>query len=431
MGQEMLSSLRTPGAAVIPPEPQFVSQFDQNFANAQIQIAEEFFGQIDPRELPTLYPPTDEDRAQYEPLAQDILSRQGHGDMLEHLMSEIIGLGPLEALLDDEAVEEIYVNSHDQILFRRDGQIVAAERAYSHPDFLYLAAQRLMGGRADDPNQAPVDEVRFSDGTRVHILMPPLAPRGPVLTVRKAPRAYRTIEQLVDNGVINAAIAEFLGHAVTAGRSILIGGVMNTGRAEVLNALGNLIPDGTRIVTIEESASLRLSQHSVVSLETGTGHQHHFDTRYLLRSSLRMRPERILVNSLNGPEAYDWVTAAAGGTTGSMAVCHGISARDVLGRLESLCLMGAHDLAPRGLREQIARAAHLVIIMHRHGDGSIKVQQISEVQGVDLDTLRVSDIFYYRAEQGGGSFVPTGYVPQFYEALKNAGINADAGIFQA
>ncbi|MEO1272788.1 MAG: ATPase, T2SS/T4P/T4SS family, partial [Myxococcota bacterium] len=391
----------------------------------------EFFGQVDPRDLPTLYPPTDEDRAQYEPLAQEILNRQGQSGMLEHLMSEIIGLGPLELLLDDAEVEEIYVNSHDQILYRKHDQIITAERAYSHPDFLYLAAQRLMGGRIDDPAASPVDEVRFSDGTRVHILMPPLAPRGPVLTVRKAPRGYRTVEQLVEQGVFSAAIAEFLGHAVTAGRSILIGGVMNTGRDELLNALGNLIPDGTRIVTIEESASLQLAQQSVVSLETGTGHQHHFDMRYLMRSSLRMRPERLLVNSLSGPEAYEWVTAAAGGTVGSMAVCNGVSSRDLLGRLESLCMMGGHDVAPRGLREQIARAVHLVIIMHRQGDGALRVHQISEVQGVDLDTLRVSDIFYFRAEQDGGSFVPTGYVPQFYEALKSAGIPADAGIFQA
>ena len=425
-------ALFTPGAVAIPSPPRLVSRFDESFYGQQTQAADQFFATVDPRDLPTLYPPSEEDRQRFEQIVRDITTRVGAGpDVAEHLLSEAIGLGPLEVLLDDENIEEIYVNSHDQLLYKQSGQIVVAQRTYSHPDFLFLTAQRLLGGRADEPGAEPVDEVRFSDGTRVHIVMPPLAPRGPVLTVRKAPRSYRSLSDLVNAGALSHGMADFLTKAVEAGRSIVVGGPTGSGRTEMLNALGELIPNGTRIVVIEDDGGLKLPQETLVSLEAGPGGDARFDLRYLMRSALRMRPDRILVNALSGPEVYDWVTAAAGGTYGSMAACHATSAHDLLGRLESLALLGAHDLSPRGLREQIARAVHLAVITHRGADGQMRVQQIAEVQGIDLDAFRVGDVFVYHPDgSGAGTHKPTGYVPVFYEALKNAGSSVDTGIFQ-
>ncbi len=423
-------ALYTPGAVAVPPAPRFVSRFDEGFASLQQAAADQLLATTDPRDLPTHYPPSEEDRERFEALVRDAVARVGGGpDLTEHLLSEAIGLGPLELLLDDESVEEIYVNASDQIVYRQHGQIVSAARCYSHPDFLFLTAQRLLGGRGDEPGAEPVDEVRFSDGTRVHIVMPPLAPRGPILTVRKARRRHRSLTELVAAGVLNPAMAEFLTRAVEAGRSIVIGGPVGSGRAELLAALGELIPNGTRIVTVEDEGALRLPQETVVALEAGTGAEARYDLRYLLRSAVRMRPERILVNALSGAETYDWVTSAAGGTFGSMATCHATSGHDLLGRLESLALLGAHDLSPRGLREQIARGVHLLVILHRTPEGGSRVQQIAEVQGVDLDAFRICDIFAWRAEAGAGSFAPTGYVPAFYEALRAAGMPADTGIF--
>jgi pilus assembly protein CpaF len=421
--------LHTPGASAIPPKPDFFSQRDEGFATLQAQAAEAFFGSIDPQTLPMYYPPRPEDRHIFEQTVNEIVGSLGAGaDLVEHLLGEAIGLGPLEALLDDPSVEEIYVNNYAQVLFRQNGRVVTASRAYSHPEFLFLAAQRLLSARVEEGGTL-ADEVRFSDGTRVHILMPPLAPRGPVLTVRKARAAARSMDDLVAANVLSAGMASMLHSAVEAGRSIIVAGPTERARTEVLNALGNLIPEGTRILAVENVGGLRLNHQSAVYMEEGAGDRNQHGMRYLMRCAMRMRPDRILVNSLTGPEAYDWVSAAAAGTFGSMASCAGIATRDVLERIQTLCQLGATDLSPRGLREQIARAAHVVVVVHQASDGSPRVQQISEIQGIDLDSFRVSDVFYYRPEGSAGHFVATGYVPAFYETLRMAGINADTRVF--
>jgi pilus assembly protein CpaF len=226
-------------------------------------------------------------------------------------------------------------------------------------------------------------------------------------------------------------MSQCLTHAVDAGRSILVAGGPGSGSTELLNALGALIPNGTRIVAVEHTSGLRLPQHGVVYLESGSGQQNSFDVRYLMRSLVKMNPERVLVSGMSGPEAYDWVAVAAATTFGAMASSPGASSQDALGRLETLCIMGGPDLSPRGLREQIARAVHLIVVTERTSDGGFRVRQISEIQGLDLDAFRLSDVFYYRAEGGGGSFQATGYVPAFYEALRGAGVSVDTGIFQS
>lgn len=420
-----MPSVYTPGAGVVTSRPEFVQQRDEGFAREQAEAAGRFFASVDPSTLPTYYPPSPDDRAQWDGAATD--AAQGNREIADALLSEIVGLGPLENLLDDQSVEEIYVNSFDQILTRQGNRVVTAARTYSHPDFLFLAAQRLLGARLEDPTSEPAEEVRFSDGTRVHILMPPLAPRGPVLTVRKSRGAARSLDELAAAGVMNPAMAEMLRQAVDAGRTILVAGAAASARDELLGALAAGIADGTRIVLVENAGSVRLPQHSVVHLDVASAGQ--YDTRYLLRAAVRMAPERIVLNTLQGGEAYEWVASAAAGTSGSLATIFGTSARDAIGRLQSLAQLGAFDASPRGLREQIARAVHLVAVVHTDGNGQARVQQISEVQGIDLDSFRVNDVFYWRAEGAAGNFVATGYVPMFYEALRAAGLAVDTSIF--
>jgi pilus assembly protein CpaF len=420
-----MPSVYTPGAGIVLTKPEFVQQRDEGFAQSQADAAQRFFATVDVSTLPAFYPPSAEDRAQWQGAATD--AAQGNSELADHLLSEIVGLGPLENLLDDQNVEEIYVNSFDQILTKQGNRVSTAARAYSHPDFLFLAAQRLLGARLEDPTSEPAEEVRFSDGTRVHILMPPLAPRGPVLTVRKSRGPARSLDTLASSGVMSTGMAEMLRQAVDAGRTILVAGASASARDELLGALGAGIADGTRIVLVENSGSVHLPQNSVVNLDVASAGQ--YDTRYLLRAALRMAPERILVNTLQGGEAYEWVAAAAAGTSGSLATVHGSSSKDAIGRLQSLAQLGAYDASPRGLREQIARAVHLVAVVHTDGNGQTRVQQISEVQGVDMDAFRINDVFYWRSEAGGGNFVATGYVPMFYEALRAAGQSVDTSIF--
>jgi pilus assembly protein CpaF len=270
------------------------------------------------------------------------------------------------------------------------------------------------------------DEVRFSDGTRVHIVLPPLAPEGPVLTIRKPSSYHPSLDDLVGQGVLSAGMAEFLRRAVQSGRSIAVAGPASSGKSTMLGALTSLITSGVRVVAVEETRQLPLSANAVrLEASPATG----FDMRFLLRSALSMHPERVVLDECRGPEGYDWVTSTASGTEGSMIALHGTTAADALGRLESLALMGSTDVSPRGLREQVARAVDFVVVVHGSGRG-FRVNQITEVQGVDLDTLRLNDVFYYRVEGTAGAFHPTGYVPLFYEDLRHAGVDADFGIFR-
>jgi pilus assembly protein CpaF len=275
----------------------------------------------------------------------------------------------------------------------------------------------------------PIEEIRFSDGTKVHIVMPPLAPQGPILTVRKPAPGFAQLNDLVGSGMMTAAMADLLGHAVDAGRNILVAGASEAARTTLLGALGARIPEGVRTVLLENSGAMNLPQSSVVRLEAGSGQRTSFDMGYLCRAAVKMAPERIILNAISGGEAYEWATLAAGATFGSMAAITGVHAKDALERLEALAQLGGSQGSARAMRSQIARAVHLVAVVHRGPDGKERIHQISEVQGVDFDAYRVSDIFYARTENGQTSFVTTGYVPSFYELLRSSGVNVDTGIF--
>ena len=344
--------------------------------------------------------------------------------MTQVLTSECVGLGPIEGYLDDPTIRDIYVNRYDRVLIRRDGKLIAARRAFSHPSLLLVAGYRLLGPREVE---VMADEIRFSDGTKAHVVMPPIAVDGPVITIRKPAIEHPSLEELTSRGVMSQGMEEFLERAILGGRSVIVAGPASAGKSTLLSALLQELPNGIRAISIEDNANLALPTGGVrLEANPATG----YDSRYLVRTALAMHPQRIVMDEVRGPEAYDWVTSAAAGTEGSLATMHGTSATDALGRLESLCVLGSRDVSPRGLREQIARAVNLVVVVNRRREGGFRIQQISEVQGVDLDAFRVNDIFYFRAEGASGGFHPTGYVPMFYEDLRHAGVDVDFGIFR-
>lgn len=429
LGREMGRDGSAPQGGDLLPAREMRSEFDADFHAAQHDVARVLFESVHPEDLPLDYPPVPADRDDFANKVADAVNtvspRVDRDTLIDLLTTECVGLGPVETYLDDPSVQDIYVNSFDQVLVRKGGELIVAERAFSHPELLMAAAYRLLGTR---DGSIGADEVRFGDGTRVHVVMPPLSVNGPALTVRKPPTDHPSLDDLVGRGALSPGMSEFLGRAVQSGRSVLVAGPTSSGKSTMLGAIAGLIPEGTRVVTVEESTHLDLPLASAVRLEASpaTGH----DLKFLVRTAVAMHPQRIIVDECRGGEAYDWVTSAASGTEGSMITTHGTSASDALGRLESLCLLGNPEISPRGLREQIARAVDFVVIVHRSGDNGFRVRQITEVQGVDLDAFRLNDVFYYRVEGSEENFHPTGYIPLFYEDLRHAGVEVDFDIFR-
>ena len=404
------------------------SEFDEADHNARVQTAEALFESITPQDLPFNYPPSQEDNDRMRSAVEAAYGQANPGGnrdaVIDAVTRECVGLGPVDRYLDDPEVRDIYVNRFDFVVIRRGGKLIRAQQAFSHPQLLMAAAYRLLGPRE---MEVFTDEMRFNDGTRVHVVMPPLAPEGPAISVRKPPAAHPSLDELVEDGALSGGMAEFLRRATEAGRSIVIAGPTGSGKSTLLSALTQQIAPGVRVIAIEQNPHLAMPLNAV-RLEPNPGAG--FEARYLVQAALSMHPQRIVLDECRGAEAYDWVTAAACGTEGSMATLHGVSATEALGRLESLCLMGSANVAPRGLREQIARAVNIVIVVNRNQDGGFRVQQITEVQGVDLDAFRINDVFYYRVEGATGGFHPTGYVPLFVEDMRHAGIDVDLGVFR-
>jgi len=419
------------GTSIPVQPPEVIAEFDADFFASQLDVARVLLDKAPIDEMPLEYPPPEDAEEKYEALIDEAIDAVNpsidRDELKELLIAECIELGPLERYLADSSIRDIYINHFDQILVRREGELVQAQYVFSTPEFLELAAKRLLG-EAPDLMSPGADEVRLGDGTRVHVVMPPLSASGPLITVRKPPTKQPDIEDLVDSGVLSIGMADFLMRAIDAGRSIAVAGPTSSGKTTLIAALGSLIYEGMRIITIEDYNHIQLPQGSAVHLEARPTSG--YDKRFLLRNALAMHPQRIVLDECRGAEAYDWVTAVASGTEGSLLTVHGTSAADALGRLESLCLLGSHEISPRGLRDQIARAVNLVVVVNRVNDEGFRVQQITEVQGVDLDSFRLNDIFYYRVEGAEGSFHPTGYIPLFFEDLRNAGVQVEFDIFQ-
>ncbi len=355
------------------------------------------------------------------------------------VLNEAVGLGPLEDLLADDDVTEIMVNAHDDIYIERSGKLTRSDIVFSSDAAVMSAIERIvspLGRRIDE--SSPMVDARLADGSRVNAIIPPLALRGPALTIRKFAKKKLTADDLLNFGTLNANMAKLLQMAVEQHSNIIISGGTGSGKTTLLNIMSNFIPPTERIITVEDAAELKLAQPHIVSLESrppnleGKGA---IPIRDLVKNCLRMRPDRIVVGECRGGEALDMLTAMNTGHDGSLTTVHANTPRDVISRLEVMVMMAGMDLPARAIREQIASAVHLVVQQSRLADGSRKVTHISEITGMEGDVVQLNDIFVYRQEgfdENGkvvGDYHATGQIPHFYESLRARGIPVDMSIF--
>ena len=367
-----------------------------------------------------------------------ILSRAERMTLFEQVAAEILGLGPLEPLLREDTVTEIMVNGPDNIYVERHGKVEKTPYKFESDDHVLRIIDRIVAplGRRVDESQPYVD-ARLPNGDRVNVIIPPLSIVGPVITIRVFAKIPFTMEDFIEMGTFAPEMAEFVEACVKARLNILITGGTGSGKTTTLNVLSGYIPHDERIVTIENAAELQLQQEHVVSLESrlpnieGKGE---VTIRDLVINCLRMRPDRIIVGEVRGGEALDMLQAMNTGHDGGMTTLHCNSPRDALARLETMVLMAGQDLPHRAIREQIASAIHLIIHQDRMRDGSRKVSQVTEVQGMEGDVIVLQDIFAFEqlGYEGGkiiGQLRPTGVRPKFVELIETSGIHLPPNIF--
>lgn len=366
------------------------------------------------------------------------LSRLERNDVFDLVLADILGLGPLETLLHDDSVTEVLVNGPDHVFVERSGKLEESDIKFRDNEDVMRIVERIvapLGRRVDE--SSPMVDARLPDGSRVNVIIPPISLNGPSISIRKFPKHALTPDELVKKGAFTPGIAEFLKACVTARLNVVVSGGTGTGKTTVLNALSSYIPEGDRIVTIEDAAELRLQQRHVVRLEARPANiegKGHISIRHLVINALRMRPDRIVVGEVRGGEALDMLQAMNTGHDGSLTTVHSNNARDTLRRVETMVLMAGMDLPLRAIREQIASAFDLIVHLLRLVDGTRKIVQISEVQGMEGDTVVMQDIFQFvqtTVENGKvqGYFTPTGVRPKFYDKLESAGLYIQPSTF--
>jgi pilus assembly protein CpaF len=366
------------------------------------------------------------------------LSRLERNDIFDLVLADILGLGPLETLLHDDTVTEVLVNGPEHVFIERSGKLEETDIKFRDNDDVLRIVERIvtpLGRRVDE--SSPMVDARLPDGSRVNVIIPPISLVGPSISIRKFPKHAMTPDELIKKGAFTPGIGEFLKACVTARLNVVVSGGTGTGKTTVLNALSSYIPEGDRIVTIEDAAELRLQQRHVVRLEARPANVEGkglISIRHLVINALRMRPDRIVVGEVRGGEALDMLQAMNTGHDGSLTTVHSNNARDTLRRVETMVLMAGMDLPLRAIREQIASAFDLVVHLQRLVDGSRKLVQISEVQGMEGDTIVMQDIFQFvqtTVENGKvqGYFTPTGVRPKFYDKLESAGLFVQPSTF--
>lgn len=354
------------------------------------------------------------------------------------VVNELLGFGPLQDLLDDPGVSEIMVNGFDEIWVERAGVIELTDRSFESEDQLLVVIDRMVrsSGRRVDQS-SPMVDARLPDGSRLNVILPPLAVDGPAVTVRKFTSAGLTSDDLVASSTLSPEAAEFLGDAVASRMNILVSGGTGTGKTTVLNILSTFIDRDERVVTIEDAVELTLRLPNLVRLEARPGNSEgagEVNVRELVRNSLRMRPNRIIVGEVRSGETIDMLQAMNTGHDGSMSTGHANSPRDMLSRLETMVLMAGVDLPLRAIREQIAAAVDLIVQQSRLKDGTRKITHITEVQGMEGDVIVMQDVFVF--EQTGmrdgkieGFLRPTGIRPKFVDKFETAGIELPRTLF--
>ena len=366
-------------------------------------------------------------------------TREMRAQLVKEVLDEALGLGPLEDLLADDTVTEIMVNARDQIYIEQAGRPGLSKVTFSSEAQMMNVVERIvtpLGRRVDE--KTPYVDARLHDGSRVHIIIPPLALRGPTITIRKFPKKRIMAADLVKFGSMTDEISDFLRACVEAKLNIVVSGGTGSGKTTLLNVLSNHIPNSERVITVEDAAELQLGQDHVVRLETrpknieGEGE---VSIRDLIKCCLRMRPDRIIVGECRGGEALDMLSAMNTGHSGSLTTVHANNPRESLGRLETLVMMAGMGLPLKAIRETISSAVNLIVQQSRLNDGSRKVTHISEVIGMQGEVVTLQDIFVFKQEGLDknrkiiGRFVPTGFIPKFVEEMEAKGMKISRGLF--
>ncbi len=360
-------------------------------------------------------------------------------ELRKSVLDAALGLGPLEDLLSDSEVTEIMVNGPDKIFIERSGKVRLADQSFLGKREILTAIERIVGplGRRIDES-SPMVDARLSDGSRVNAIIPPLAIDSPTITIRKFPEKQLVIEDLIGYNSLTKQMADFIRLCAIHAKNIVVSGGTGSGKTTFLNIASGFIPDDERIVTIEDSAELRLPQPHVVRLETRPANiegKGAVTIRDLVKNSLRMRPDRIVVGECRGGECLDMLQAMNTGHDGSLTTAHANSPIDTMRRLESMVLMSGIDLPLRAVRELIVSAVDLVIQITRFSDGTRKVISIAELTGMYDGEIQLQDIFEYHRtgiRKDGrvvGYFAPTGVIPEFVDELREAGVGVDMSIF--
>lgn len=356
--------------------------------------------------------------------------------VVEELFSSIRGLGILDGILKDDSITEVMVNGPDHIFIERNGKLEQLDKKFENDRKLEDIIQRIVGSVGREVNQAqPIQDARLEDGSRVNVVLPPISLIGPVITIRKFSKTPMTMEQLLKYGSLNKKVAEVLRILVEAKYNIFICGGTGSGKTTFLNALSNFIPSSERIITIEDSAELQIVNiDNLVSLEArnkNTAGEGEISIRNLIKASLRMRPERIIVGEVRGEEALDMLQAMNTGHDGSLSTGHANSSRDMMSRLETMVLQGASGLPLAAVRQQIASALDIVIHLSRLRDHSRKVMEISEVLGYVDGEIKLNPLFVFEEDETtsmhkvSGSLNRTENEMKYTEKLRLAGFHQE------
>jgi pilus assembly protein CpaF len=373
------------------------------------------------------------------------LTRDERRQIVRDITDDILGYGPLEPLLRDESITEVMVNAFDQIYCERSGKLERTNTAFVDNAHLMRIIDKIVsqvGRRVDEAS--PMVDARLPDGSRVNAIIPPLALKGPTLTIRKFSRDPYTMNDLISFGSVSPKAAQFLAACVKGKLNILISGGTGTGKTTTLNAMSAFVPEDERIVTIEDAAELQLQQDHVITLESrppnieGVGEVR---IRELVRNALRMRPDRIIVGEVRGAETLDMLQAMNTGHEGSLTTIHANSPRDALSRLETLVLTAGVDLPLRAIREQISSAFDLLVQIQRLVDGTRRITHVTEVLRMESDVITLQEIFTAKSPEEGSSFgggtgsrlmtplLCTGLKPQFLDKLAANGVGLHSTFF--
>jgi pilus assembly protein CpaF len=360
--------------------------------------------------------------------------------LIEEVLDEVFGLGPLEPLLKDATVSDILVNGYDSVYVERAGRLVETGVRFKDTAHVRMIIDRIVsniGRRIDD--SSPIVDARLGDGSRVCAVIPPLSLIGPVLSIRRFGKKLLTTEDLLRNRTMTTGMLDFLSGCVEARLNIVVAGGSGTGKTTMLNTLSRFIPEEERVVTIEDTAELQIQQSHLVRLETrppnieGAGA---ITQRDLVINALRMRPDRIIIGECRGAEALDMLQAMNTGHDGSMTTCHANSAFDAFSRLETMVMMGAQGVPDKVIRQMLTAAIHVVVHMTRMQDGSRRITTVAEVRGVERDRVEIDEIFTFdrkgQGEKSGrslGTFRGTGHRPRAMDRLRAYGVNLSPSIF--